>query len=101
MAVNSLLYCSEDGCGKPHLYHTDYLYHANGCIEIKYLEDSNNAQEPPRKQLERAHTTYVHMYCHKCGRNVQDRAVVPIEMLEMSFYKFLEQFFYNKKITVS
>ena len=42
MAHSSMLFCSEDGCGKPHLYHTDYLYHANGCIEIKYLEDSSN-----------------------------------------------------------
>jgi hypothetical protein len=42
MAMNVFNICPEEGCGKMMLAHTDYYYHSNGCIEIKYVEDSNN-----------------------------------------------------------
>jgi hypothetical protein len=32
--------CQADGCGKQRISHTDYWYHNNGSVEIKFIEDS-------------------------------------------------------------
>lgn len=39
MAKSALQRCEVDDCDKIRLIHTDYFYHNNGCIEIKYRED--------------------------------------------------------------
>ena len=37
----------------------------------------------------------LHCFCTECNRVVLQKEKVPNEVLEMSFFKLLEQFFYN------
>jgi len=83
--------CSYGDCGKPRLIHTDYYYHASGCVEITYQEEAI----PGRQQDYRV---YVYCTCRKCNQTVISRREMPDDVLEMSFYKVLEQFFYNQEI---
>ena len=39
--------------------------------------------------------TFIHLFCVSCKRVIQKKERVPNEVLEMSFFKLLEQFFYN------
>ena len=50
--------------------------------------------------MSKEHATFVYCYCNKCNSLVMQRSLVPNEMLEMSFYKLLEQFFYNPDIKI-
>ena len=99
MAQGSFKLCQS--CEKPYLIHTDYWYHGDGCIEIKYMEDAANTSDSIRKLLAKEHLTFVYCYCNKCNSLVMQRRHVPNEMLEMSFYKLLEQFFYNPDIKIA
>ena len=45
--------------------------------------------------------TFIQIYCLECKCIVISQERIPNEVLEMSFFKLLEQFFYNEKITVS
>jgi len=45
LAKQSITNCKADQCFKSRLAHTDYWYHGNGCVEIKFkkkegLEDN-------------------------------------------------------------
>mmetsp|Transcript_8627 Transcript_8627/g.10653 ORF Transcript_8627/g.10653 Transcript_8627/m.10653 type:complete len:178 (-) Transcript_8627:2711-3244(-) len=84
--------CSEEGCGKAMMQHYDYWYHGEGCIEIKFKHE-------PSKPNESA--PILHVFCAKCNRVVLKREKLPAEVLEISFFKFIEQFFYNTKVTIS
>ena len=44
---------------------------------------------------------YIHCFCQECKREVMTKDRVPHQVLEMSFFKLLEQFFYNQNISVS
>ena len=65
------------------------------------MEDAANTPDSIRKLLEKEHPTFVYCYCNKCNSLVMQRSLVPNEMLEMSFYKLLEQFFYNPDIKIA
>ena len=43
MATTALSLCEIEDCKKIKLIHTDYYYHNNGCVEIKYKEDVNES----------------------------------------------------------
>ena len=45
--------------------------------------------------------TYLHCFCVECKRDVLTNDQIPDQVLEMSFFKLLEQFFYNQHISVS
>jgi len=36
MAESALQLCPVESCQKMRVNHTDYWYHSNGCIEVKY-----------------------------------------------------------------
>jgi len=37
--------CPNENCGRMRIKHTDYFYHGNGCVEIKFQEDKATAIE--------------------------------------------------------
>jgi hypothetical protein len=37
LAKQSITNCKADQCFKSRLAHTDYWYHGNGCVEIKFM----------------------------------------------------------------
>lgn len=37
LAKQSITNCQADTCQKPRVAHTDYWYHGNGCVEIKFV----------------------------------------------------------------
>lgn len=43
----------------------------------------------------------LHCYCRECERIVLRKEIVPVEVLEISLFKFMEQFFYNKRVSIS
>ena len=45
--------------------------------------------------------TLLHCFCVDCNQIVVEQERVPNDVLEMSFFKLIEQFFYNKKVSVS
>ena len=45
--------------------------------------------------------TLLHCFCADCNQIVVEQERVPNDVLEMSFFKLIEQFFYNKKVSVS
>lgn len=47
LAKQSITTCTAEGCNKVRLTHTDYWYHGNGCVEIKFLlvDDSQKAAQ--------------------------------------------------------
>ena len=83
--------CPEEGCGKPLLTHTNYWYHGDGSLEIDSVHDKKDSDEH----------VILHVYCTKCKRIVMKQEHFPTEVLEMSFFKFIEHFFYNKQIKIS
>lgn len=100
MATSTLQVCEAAHCKKIRLLHTDYYYHNNGCVEIKCREDPTNqdAQKSPLT-AEDDYPIFVFCFCNQCKVLVVNKVEVPPQMLEMSFYKLLEQFFYNQTIT--
>lgn len=97
MANTALQLCENKDCKKIRLLHTDYYYHHNGCLEIKYREEPSNQDKPGLSE----HDDYpisVFCFCNQCKSLVVNKVEVPTQILEMSFYKLLEQFFYNQDI---
>lgn len=44
LATQALHLCDNKECKKIRLLHTDYYYHHNGCVEIKYREEPSNQE---------------------------------------------------------
>mmetsp|Transcript_41136 Transcript_41136/g.30252 ORF Transcript_41136/g.30252 Transcript_41136/m.30252 type:complete len:113 (+) Transcript_41136:8-346(+) len=51
-------------------------------------------------QMQAHHDILVHVYCNLCKRVVITQQKLSNMIYEMSFYKFLEQFFYNQETGV-
>jgi hypothetical protein len=51
-AKTSTSVCQSEGCGKQRISHTDYWYHNNGAIEIKFIEDSQSQLQSIQKQID-------------------------------------------------
>ena len=69
LATKSYQECPNEGCGKARIKHTDYYYHGNGCIEIKYMDDSNQSSYKVKAMLEEDRLVQeisVHCFCNKC-----------------------------------
>ena len=60
-----------------------------------------NGKKQPVEFTPREQPTLLHCFCTECNQIVLEQERVPNDVLEMSFYKLIEQFFYNKKISVS
>jgi len=45
LATKSYELCPNENCGRPRIKHTDYFYHGNGCVELKFQEDKYTAIE--------------------------------------------------------
>ena len=92
MATTALSLCEIDDCKKIRLIHTDYFYHNNGCVEIKYKEDTSDGytMSPSPDMWNEDFTVSVFCFCNQCKVTVMNITEVPTQMLEMSFYKLLE-----------
>lgn len=68
LAIMSYYDCSNDGCGRPRIKHTDYFYHSKGCVEIKYQEDKNTAIQSKTFLADPTNIDpiTVHCFCNKC-----------------------------------
>ena len=97
--------CQEDStCKLPFRLHTQYWYHGDGCVQIKVSEVepehlANNMGGQNQFALETP--IFIQVYCLECKRYVLEQDRIPNELLEMSFFKLLEQIFYNPKIQIA
>jgi hypothetical protein len=96
LATQAMQGCEH--CRKLRLLHTDYFYHNNGCVEIKYRQETTTPGDiMPLSELD-DYPVSVFCYCNQCKCIVVNKTEAPTQMLEMSFYKLLEQFFYNQTV---
>lgn len=54
-----------------------------------------------QKQLEQPQEVLISVYCKKCEKLIERKPNAPLEFLEMSFYRLLEQYIYNQDIITS
>ena len=69
LATKSIYECSNEGCCRLRIKNTDYYYHGNGCIEIKYIDDRNQSSYKVKAMLEEdilVQEISVHCFCNKC-----------------------------------
>ena len=94
LATSAQQPCENKDCKKLRLHHCDYYYHRNGSVEIRYREEDSTRQLTDQDD----YPIFVFCYCNQCKSLTLPKQEVPTQMLEMSFFKLLEQFFYNETI---
>ena len=93
--------CKEEGCGKAEVFHTHYMYHGNGCIKFKAYKGASEMTASQKYAQMFEIPTFIHCFCVECNRIILANERIPNELLEISFYKLLENIFYNQSLSVS
>ena len=65
-------------------------------MKLKFTDETIKLQTNAiQKLLDQNHEVLIYVICNKCKKKIMNKVQAPFEILEMSFFKFLEQFFYN------
>jgi hypothetical protein len=89
--------CNTGDCEQYKLYHTHHFYHGKGYVQMKMRLSSGVPQDPSQHHHKKADRILIGATCHECSAEALPYAEVNRQLQELSFYSFLEQFFYNQE----
>jgi len=90
--------CTNQTCMQLFLNHTFHYFHQDGYIEMRTRVPRSNLKTDEintifNRSLNKP--VNVQVYCDKSKKDVFEKTEISNQLQEMSFYSFLEQFFYN------
>ena len=99
LARKSTKRCKNDTCNQYRVHHSRLFYHQSGYVELK-MRFSQEASQNPETNAKKMNQSvdkkvFVQVQCEKCKVGIFPKKALTKQLQELSFYSFLEQFFYN------